>query len=168
MMRLTHDNKVFSPDDVRWIGLIEIGGVDGRTGNPFLVQYHRFLPRKGKGVRREHGTLAQISPWLIKYIGEGEIDVVFAAAGSVLGSSGCGGSAGPGIGAFGDNTAVARRLRTGIVRLNSSAWDGGRPLRRLQAVGQRSGIWQVRSAGVHRHQRHRRLRRLTVTTHLAS
>lgn len=49
------------------------------------------------------------------------------AAGSFLGSSGCGGSAGPGIGAFGDNTAVARRLRTGIVRLNSSAWDGAAP-----------------------------------------
>lgn len=49
------------------------------------------------------------------------------AAGSFLGSSGCGGSAGPGIGAFGDNTALARRLRTGIVRLNSSAWDGAAP-----------------------------------------
>lgn len=168
MMRLTHDNKVFSPDDVRWIGRIEIGGVDGRTGNPFCVRYHRFLTRKGKGVRREHGTLAQISPWLIKYIGEGEIDVVLAAAGLFSGLLDVAGLLAPGIGAFGDNTAVVRRLRTGIVRLNSSAWDGGRPLRRLQAVGQRSGIWQVRSAGVHRHQRHRRLWRLTVTTHLAS
>lgn len=80
MMRLTHDNKVFSPGDVRWIGRIEIGSVDGRIGNPFRVQHRRFLTRKGKGVRREHGTLAQISPWLIKYIGEGEIDVVLAAA----------------------------------------------------------------------------------------
>lgn len=95
MMRLTHDNKVFSPDDVRWIGRIEIGGVDGRTGNPFLVQYHRFLPRKGKGVRREHGTLAQISPWLIKYIGEGEIDVVLAAAGLFSGLLDVAGLLGP-------------------------------------------------------------------------
>ncbi|MNY30164.1 hypothetical protein D3C86_1642540 [compost metagenome] len=80
MMRLTHDDKVLSPDDVCRIGRVEIGGIDDSSGDPLLIENGRFLTGKGKGIRPKDCALAQISPFCVQHIGKGEIDVVFATA----------------------------------------------------------------------------------------
>ena len=46
--------------------------------------------------------------------------------------------------------AVARRLRTGQVEVNGGGVQPGRPVRRLQAVGQRPRVRLVRPGGVPR------------------
>lgn len=72
-MRLAHDDKILSSDDVRRIRRVEIGGVDGCRRNPVLVQDCRFLTRKGKGIRPEDSRPNGRTTVMHRYLGKKNI-----------------------------------------------------------------------------------------------